>query len=106
VVLDFVEVAQVGVWKHYRVDVLEIVLCGSVSLQEAMRSRVDVPWAIACRRDCISFTKSLVCISALSCHMRCSAYSPYAGTALRLLEAEGHVGAILLGPYYECVYRG
>ena len=28
---------------------------------------------------------------------------PYVGAALRLLEAEGHVGTILLGPYYECV---
>ena len=27
--------------------------------------------------------------------------SPYASAALWLLEAEGHVGAILLGPYYE-----
>ena len=29
--------------------------------------------------------------------------SPYASAALWLLEAEGHVGAILLGPYYEGV---
>jgi hypothetical protein len=65
-----------------------------------MRSRVDVPWASACRRDCISFTKSLTCISALLCYIQCSACSPYAGAALRLLEAEGHVGAVLLGPYY------
>lgn len=28
---------------------------------------------------------------------------PYIGAALWLLEAEGHVGAILLGPYYERV---
>ena len=28
---------------------------------------------------------------------------PYVGAALGLLEAEGHVGAILLGPYYEGV---
>jgi hypothetical protein len=29
--------------------------------------------------------------------------SPYASAALWLLEAEGHVGAILLGPNDECV---
>jgi|SRR5690242_3351440 len=31
----------------------------------------------------------------------CSACEPYVGTALWLLEAEGHVGTVLLGPYYE-----
>lgn len=50
----------------------------------------------------MSFTKSLSRVSA-QCQIRDAWRVPYASTAFGLLEAEGHVGAILLGPHDECI---
>ena len=50
----------------------------------------------------MSFTKSLSRVSA-QCQICDARRVPYAPAALWLLKAEGHVGAILLGPYYEGV---
>ena len=61
--------------------------------------------ALSCRRDCMSFTKSLSRVSA-RCQICDAQRVPYASAALGLLEAEGHVGAILLGPHNEGICDG